>query len=72
MTVSLVKDFQDKPLYTIAMVEDIGLEKQAGEQLQESEEMLRHLASQLFTAQEDERKQISQELHDDWGRPCWS
>ncbi len=68
VTVSLVKDFQGKPLYTIGMVEDISQAKQAGEKLQESEEKLRHLASQLFTAQEDERKRISRELHDELGQ----
>ena len=50
------------------MMEDISQAKQAGEKLQESEEKLRHLASQLFTAQEDERKRISRELHDELGQ----
>lgn len=37
------------------------------EVLKESEKNLRHLASQLLRAQEDERKRISQELHDELG-----
>ena len=68
VTVSLVKDFQGQPLYVIGMVEDISQAKQAEEKLQESEETLRHLAAQLFTAQEDERKRISRELHDELGQ----
>ncbi|MCL4500684.1 MAG: PAS domain S-box protein [Deltaproteobacteria bacterium] len=68
VTVSLVKDFQGKPLYTIRMVEDISQEKESEEKLQESEERLRYLTSQLMTAQEDERKRISRELHDELGQ----
>lgn len=43
---------------------DIAERKQAEEQLKESEKKLRHLSSELMTAQEKERKRIAGELHD--------
>jgi PAS domain S-box-containing protein len=42
--------------------------KQVEEALSESEENLRFLSNQLITAQEDERKRISSELHDEFGQ----
>jgi two-component system sensor histidine kinase UhpB len=47
---------------------DITDRKQAEAQLRESEKNLRHLASQLLTAQESERERISRELHDELGQ----
>jgi PAS domain S-box-containing protein len=68
VTISLVKDSEGQPLYTIGMVEDITQTRQAEKQLKESEQNLRCLASQLMTAQEDERRRISRELHDELGQ----
>jgi PAS domain S-box-containing protein len=68
VTASLVQDSEGQPLYVAGMTEDISQRKQAETQLQESEEKLRHLASQLMSAQEDERKRISRELHDELGQ----
>jgi PAS domain S-box-containing protein len=68
VTVSLMKDSQDRPLYAIGMVEDITQVVKVEEHLQESEERLRILASQLMTAQEDERRRIARELHDELGQ----
>ncbi len=68
VTASLVHDSEGQPLYAVGMVEDITQRRQAETRLQESQETLRHLASQLMSAQEDERKRISGELHDELGQ----
>lgn len=68
VTVSAVTWGGSAPRYNIAMIEDITQRKQAQEKLRESEENLRHLASQLMTAQERERERISRELHDELGQ----
>ncbi len=68
VTASLVQDSEGQPLYVAGMIEDITQRKEAETRLQESEEKLRHLASQLMSAQEDERKRISRELHDELGQ----
>jgi signal transduction histidine kinase len=49
------------------IIRDITERKQSEEVLKESAKNLRHLASQLLRAQEDERKRISLELHDELG-----
>ncbi len=53
---------------SFAVVTDITERKRAEEALRESEKQLRHLSSQLLTAQETERKRISRELHDELGQ----
>jgi PAS domain S-box-containing protein len=47
---------------------DVTEHKWAEEALRESEKQLRHLSSQLLTAQETERRRISKELHDELGQ----
>jgi signal transduction histidine kinase len=49
-------------------IRDITAAKQAEEALKESESNMRHLASQLMTAQETERQRVSLELHDELGQ----
>lgn len=55
-------------LGVMAVGQDIAARKQAEEDLRESEQNLRLLASQILTAQENERKRISRELHDELGQ----
>jgi PAS domain S-box-containing protein len=47
---------------------DITARKRAEEDLKESRQNLRHLYSRLLKVQEDERRRISQELHDEMGQ----
>jgi len=69
-------DFSIKPLkdevgkVTLLIVEgrDVTKRKKAEQTLRESEQKLRLLSTKLFSAQEDERKRISQELHDSIGQ----
>ncbi len=51
-----------------ALRAEITERKRAEEALQESEKQLKHLSSQLLTAQENERRRISRELHDGVGQ----
>jgi len=53
---------------SFAVVTDITERKRTEEALKESEKQLRHLSSQLLTAQETERRRISRELHDELGQ----
>jgi PAS domain S-box-containing protein len=68
LTVSLIKDLADSSPLVVAMVENISDRKAAEEELQRSEANLRHLASRLLQAQEEERKRIGRDLHDDVGQ----
>jgi len=49
------------------IIRDITERKRTEEALKKSEKNLRYLASQLLRAQEDERKRLSRELHDELG-----
>lgn len=50
---------------SVAFVSDITLRKQAETSLRNSERELRALARSLLTAQEDERRRVARDLHDD-------
>jgi len=65
LSVSLVRDSQNEPQYFIAVVEDITAKVQAEHALQQSQQELKALAGRLINAEEEERKRISRELHDD-------
>ncbi len=66
--VSLVRGLEGEPRCGISTTEDITARKEAREKLRQSETSLRLLTSQLLTAQEDERRRISRELHDEMGQ----
>jgi PAS domain S-box-containing protein len=52
---------------TVSFGRDITEERKAEKALEESEEQLHYLSSQLLTTQETERRRISRELHDELG-----
>jgi two-component system sensor histidine kinase UhpB len=58
----------DDSLLVLTLGIDITERKRAEEQLRESQQNLRYLASQLLTAQERERERISRGLHDELGQ----
>ena len=72
VTVSLVKDFQGKPIYTIGMVEDISQEKEAEEKLQESEEKLRTSPLNCSPPRRMNSSGSPRNCTTNWGRPCCS
>lgn len=63
-----VVDEQGQFKGSFAIVTGINERKRAEEALKHSEKQLRHLSTQLLTAQETERKRISRELHDELGQ----
>jgi len=63
-----VKDREGRLLYLEGFIDDITERKQSEESLRKSENRLRFLSSKLLAAQEEERRRISLELHDDLGQ----
>ncbi|MFB3887180.1 MAG: PAS domain S-box protein [Thermodesulfobacteriota bacterium] len=61
---SPLRDSQGKVIGWVASIRDITERKRTENALRESEKEIRKLASQLLTAQEEERKRIAEELHD--------
>jgi PAS domain S-box-containing protein len=62
---SLVRDQDNEPQYFVKVVEDITEKIQAQSALRESEEEMRTLAGRLINTEEEERKRLARELHDD-------
>jgi PAS domain S-box-containing protein len=67
VSVSLLKTEAETPL-VVGFVEDIRERRQAEEQLKATKFELEQLAGRLLSAQEQERRRISRELHDDIGQ----
>jgi len=63
-----VKDREGRFLYLEGFIDDITERKQFEESLRDSENRLRFLSSKLLVTQEEERRRISMELHDDLGQ----
>ena len=63
-----VRDREGRLLYLEGFIEDISERKQFEQSLRNSERRLRFLSSKLLAAQEEERRRISMELHDDVGQ----
>jgi PAS domain S-box-containing protein len=62
---SVLRDFSGNPIGLIGVVRDISERKKAEVKLKESKEELRFYLNQITKAQEEERKRIARELHDD-------
>ena len=65
LTASAVPDASGKVSYGIAQVQDITARKHAEAAVLRNQEELRSLAGRLITVQEEERKRIARDLHDD-------
>jgi len=62
---SVLRDISGNPIGLIGIVRDISERKKAEDKLKESKEELRFYLNQITKAQEEERKKIARELHDD-------
>lgn len=63
--VSLLRNDQEAPIYLVKLATDITQRKRDEEALRRQQERLEALTAKLLTAQEDERRRIAGELHDD-------
>ena len=68
LSASVMRDENHLVRGIIYVAQDISKRKQVENDLKESEERLRYLASQLMNAQERERKRVAHELHDNLGQ----
>lgn len=66
--VAAVNDAQGKFLYRIAVIEDITQRREADARLSEYSAQVSALSGRLLRAQEDERRHLARELHDEIGQ----
>ena len=64
----VIFDGEGKPVRMFGTVQDISAPRQAAEKLRQSEEELRALSRRLVEVQENERRTIARELHDEIGQ----
>jgi PAS domain S-box-containing protein len=69
---SFLRDVSGHPVGILGITRDISKRREAEEALKESEARLRYLANQLLSAQENERKRLAVELHDELGHALLS
>jgi PAS domain S-box-containing protein len=69
---NIVHDEHGKPLKMLGTVQDITEQKQLEEAMRQSSEQLRALAASLSTIREEERTQISRDVHDVLGQALTS
>ncbi len=68
LNTSVIRDKEGKPIGYLGIAQDISERKRADEQLKESYEQLRLLASRLQIIREEESLRIAREIHDDLGQ----
>ena len=64
----LIHDEAGKPVRMLGMTQDITERKRAAKELEEANHQLRLLSRRLFDAQEEERRHLARELHDEVGQ----
>lgn len=64
----IMRDGQGKPLLMQGVMLDISQRKHAENALRQSEKRLHHLSRRLLEVQEEERRHLARELHDEFGQ----
>jgi PAS domain S-box-containing protein len=68
LSISLVRDAAGKPLFVIAMVEDISQRREAEEKISNYREQLQSLSLELSLTEERQKRRLAIDLHDHIGQ----